>query len=281
MDDSEASLNPPASVSPGPAGPPPFLDLPGPFGQPSEVSRAATPAGLPDWLDLLRNRFILAGLGGLVVLALIAIVLVAFGRDDGSPGRRSAVVPGVADGGSEDTTSDGIVGLTRITATMRNGPDSTYSILGTIPRGARVPVIGRNADDTWLQITYPPGSELQGWVSANSLDVSGDVSQLVIAGPGSGPSVAVPTSQFPFVQPTSEEPAVVEPTRTPYVRPTSRPTPLPRPTRTPRPTITPQFPPPTRVPPTPTPATGGDPVPTDAPEGGASKPTATNDSHAP
>ncbi|OGO51548.1 MAG: hypothetical protein A2148_01335 [Chloroflexi bacterium RBG_16_68_14] len=155
----------------------------------------------------------------------------------------------------------------RTTTTMRNGPGPSYPILGTIPAGAQVTVVGRNASESWLQVTYPPGSKLRGWVSIAYIDVDGDISRLTIAGPGVAPSVSVPTDMAPDSSLTaepSEESAATEPSSA-DATPTQRParTPRPSPTRTPRasptqgPVATPTLEPTATPPLLPTSAPGG------------------------
>ena len=157
--------------------------------------------------------------------------------------------------GDDNTTPTPVEVLTAValtTTTLRNGPGASFSPLGTVPRGARVPIIGRNADDTWLQVRYPPGSTIQGWIDVSFLEVTGDLADVIIAGPGSGPSIIVPTS-VPTDVPTF---VFEEPTDTPAVEPTDAPathtpevttTPLKSETRlpieTPAPTATPAQPP--------------------------------------
>ncbi len=196
--------------------------------EPPPPEQTVQPEGEFEWLAPFHNRLIIAGGSLLVLLALTAIVLFVFSRGDGGPG--FANVSLLSDNG--DTTPTPNVTLTAAalrTTTLRNGPGTTYSPLGTVPRGARVPVVGRNADDTWLQVTYPPGSPLTGWVDITFLDVTGDISQLEIAGPGAGPSIIVPTSP-----PTA---TVEEPTDTP--EPTDRPSVTPEVTETPQQTGSP------------------------------------------
>jgi uncharacterized protein YraI len=161
---------------------------------------------------LLNNRLILSALGLVVVLLLIAIVLIAIGHGGG--GGTTHVV-------SAAPTSDGKTPLPRgevsaklvNTASLRNGPSATYAILGTIPKGATVAAVGRNSDQTWVQVEYPPGSNLTGWVDVHYLDVTGDISQLSLAAPGPTPVVELPTQSGP--RPTAIIVTVVEPTSTP------------------------------------------------------------------
>ncbi len=197
--------------------------------------------------DLLNNRFILGGLGLVAVLLLTAIVLVAIGNgDEGGSGSPNAIAP------SENETParplGGLAGTTTAAVSYRNGPAPTHVILGTIPGGVTVAIVGRSEDSTWLQVRYPADSTLRGWVDAKLLDVNGDVSVLLIAGPGPVASAGVtplPTVGFyePMETPGGE--VAVPPTR--VSRPTSaaatrRPTVTPYRTPFPTPEATPEEP---------------------------------------
>jgi uncharacterized protein YraI len=114
---------------------------------------------------------------------------------------------------------------------VRNGPGLTYNYVGLIPEGELVPVVGRNEEGTWLQVLYPATSQFRGWVIASQVDVDGDISTLVLAGPGAGPQVPLPTS-FPFITP---EVPVEETPALPGEEPTATEEPV---TRTPVPSAT-------------------------------------------
>ena len=237
---------------------------------PSDQTRESQPARIPtsggpgteenllakgrlDWAGLLRNRFILGGIGVVVVLFLAAIVLVAVGGGDDDVGRSIASGTEVPDGSRTNSIS-GLSGEMRTTTTMRNGPGATYAIIGTIPSGAVVSIVGRNADEAWLQVTYPAGSQLRGWVPAGSLKVSGDVSRLTIAGPGESPGALVPTSPAPIIVdpgPLGTAPLPTDPpSTTPIVTPagTEAPTALPPVGPSATATTEPTKPPPTLTP---------------------------------
>ena len=172
---------------------------------------------LPERLAFLSNRFVIAGLSLVVVLLLVAIVLLVFGSGDGEP--QVLLVAGAGTPTAEPTARPGtpLVGRILTTASTHNGPATSYAILGTIPNGAVVRIIGRSEDETWLQVIYPPGSQLRGWVNASFIEVTGDISQLVVAGPGLGPSVIVPTQLIPIARPvlSTVTPATAEATLTP------------------------------------------------------------------
>ncbi len=211
-------LDPPMleEIAPGPAPESP-RDPPKPPQWPI-VDAGSLPSSEPfDWLAPLHNRLIIGGISMLILLALTAVVLVVFSQGDGEPGTGPRVGV-IGDDARTPTPVENLTAIALTTTTLRNGPDASFSPLGTVPRGARLPVIGRNADDTWLQVRYPPGSTIQGWIDISFLDVVGDLTDVEIAGPGSGPSIIVPT-QVPTQVPTF---VIEEPTDTPV--PTDVPT---------------------------------------------------------
>jgi uncharacterized protein YraI len=141
-----------------------------------------------------------------------------------------------------------------VTASLHNGPGTGYPILGTLPSGAIVKVIGRSDDSTWLQVVSQVG--ITGWLPAAVVEVNGDIAQLAVGAPGPGPSIAVPTQSLSDLAPPvptrivpAEDDGPGE--RRPTERaPTPRRTPTPRPTTPPPPppTLTPVVPPPTPIP---------------------------------
>ena len=205
---------------------------------PGAFDADATGAVQPtDWAGILQNRLILSGLAVIVVLALITIVLVTIGNGDGGPNPRSLAGGGTPEASPTALPGGALVGEVRTTTTIRSGPGSSFSILGTVPRGALVSVVGRDENQAWLQVSYPPGSELLGWVSIAFIEVSGDISQLVVAEAGEPPSIVIPTSIV--IETATELPTVTEP-----LAPTETPSPEPKkpppPTETSLPTVTPE-----------------------------------------
>ena len=222
------------------AGPPPLLPelsssaatVPAPFD--ADATGAVEPT---DWAGILQNRLILSGLAVIVVLALITIVLVTIGNGDGDPRPRSLASGGTPEASPTALPGGSLVGEVLTTTTIRSGPGSTYPILGTVPRGALVSVVGRDENQAWLQVSYPPGSELLGWVSIAFIEVSGDVSRLVVAKAGEPPSIVIPTSiviETPTALPAATEPLA------PTEMPSPEPEKTPPPTETSLPTVTPE-----------------------------------------
>jgi len=220
----------------------------------------------PDWMAPLHNRLIIAGLSVLVLLALTAGVLYVFSLGDGGAG--GSRVEAVADPDETTTPAFGLSAEALATTTLYNGPADDYAPLGTIPLGSRVTVIGRSEDPGWIQVNYPPGSSLEGWVEVRYFDITGDISILDIAGPGEVPDVEAPVpTAVPFV-PVDPQIPVDVPTDTPLIveEPTDNPDPADEPTNTPRRTSTPR-PNPTSTPP---PDATEPPPPPTAPAGPAS-----------
>lgn len=242
MDDIPSQTGPPTQGSPETPGPPPLLPELSPSSAtvPGPSDADATGGVQPtDWAGILQNRLILSGLAALVVLALITIVLVTIGSGDGDPNPRSLAGSGTPEASPTALPGGGLVGEVRTTTTIRSGPGSSYDILGTIPRGALVSVVGRDENQAWLQVSYPPGSELLGWVSIAFIKVSGDISQLAVAEAGEPPSIVIPTSIVTITETPTESPTVTEPPAA-----TETPSPQPKetvpPTETSLPTVTPE-----------------------------------------
>ncbi len=197
---------------------------------------------LPEWLDFLRNRLILGGLGIVVTMLLLAIVLVALGGEGGGVRPQLVLGSDMPEGTPPAFRGDGLAGRMLVTVSLRNGPGVNHPILGIVPSGALVSVIGRDADEGWLQIV--PAAGIPGWVPRSAVDVAGEVSELVIGAPGEGPSVVVPTQIPVFVPEEPVEaptlPSAVEPTPTLAPPPTATPQPVePTATLAPAPTATP------------------------------------------
>ena len=57
---------------------------------------------------------------------------------------------------------------------IRTGPGTNYSIAGPGPAGETSPVVGRNADGSWLQVEYPLTADGTGWVFTELVEVSGN-----------------------------------------------------------------------------------------------------------
>lgn len=162
-------------------------------------------------LSFLRNPLILGALAVVAVLLMVAIVLVLVGGGEGEE-REGDTARATRTETSEDNTTPSASGtgtlMAEVAATInvRSGPDEQYPVLGTIRSGTTVEVTGRNEDDEWLQVVYPPRSTLHGWVDATYLRLEGDASVLAVA--------TVEAAAIPEV-PTQVPVTVVVPTLTP------------------------------------------------------------------
>jgi hypothetical protein len=144
----------------------------------------------------LRNPLVLGALA--VLLAVAAAIAVAVVLSEGEPGTVIVVPPketAAPDGTATRTPVplEGVRGRALSTLTIRAGPGSGYISLGTVRRDAELEVVGRDEEEDWLEISYPPGSMLLGWVLAEEVELEGSLASLPVAAPESLVLPAVPT----------------------------------------------------------------------------------------
>lgn len=111
----------------------------------------------------------------------------------------------------------GPLAITTVALNVRQGPGQHYPVLGLVPPGTRLRIVGRNPETTWWQVVYPDGSEGRGWVFADFTQAS-DTAEV--------PVVVTPEP------PTPTATATPLPTPTYTRMPTSTPSPSPSPTPT-------------------------------------------------
>ena len=149
------------------------------------------------------------------------------------------------------------VALSRLN--LRAGPGQAYAALASYSAGSALKPLGRNADQTWVQVETSNGRV--GWMAAEFLRLNVALADLpVVAAP---PPTATPTRR-PIARPTAPPQATVEQPTQPQatvtpIPPTDTPPPAP-------PTATPEPPPPTKAPeptspPRPTPTSRPEPTP--------------------
>jgi uncharacterized protein YraI len=79
-------------------------------------------------------------------------------------------------------------------ATCRAGPQTTFSAIGTLPKGQAARILGTVGDLGWWEIKAPLASGTQCWVSAAEVTTSGDVSQVQVVSVPSGQVTALTIS---------------------------------------------------------------------------------------
>ena len=157
--------------------------------------------------SLLRNPYVLAALAVAGAIVLAVMVVIAFGGsgEGGGAGDGNGVV---VSGDGTQPAGLGVRARSIATATVREGPSAEYLEMGVLRAGQDIEIAGRNADATWFQIYYPPGSALRGWVPASALRVPDNAQLEVVAvTPIPRPTVVLPSA-------TPEPPATLTPSPT-------------------------------------------------------------------
>jgi type II secretory pathway predicted ATPase ExeA len=73
-----------------------------------------------------------------------------------------------------------VIGVTTAKALIvRQGPDKTFKEITSLTKNTMLTVVGRNADNSWLQIQIPGKTDL-GWISKDFINVQGDINSLPV-----------------------------------------------------------------------------------------------------
>jgi len=70
-----------------------------------------------------------------------------------------------------------ITGIATTTARVRSGPGTGYAPVGSIPSGATVAIVGRDAAGAWVFIQY---GDVQGWVATWVFTLNGDLNSVPV-----------------------------------------------------------------------------------------------------
>ncbi len=84
---------------------------------------------------------------------------------------------------------------------VRSGPATTFAAVGSLPVGQFLPVTGRLADNSWVQVQLAGGSA--GWVAASVVTFSGPCSAVAVVDAPTAP----PAQATAVVPPTATQPA--------------------------------------------------------------------------
>jgi uncharacterized protein YraI len=81
---------------------------------------------------------------------------------------------------------------------VRSGPGTAFDVLGTLNPQDSVTLTGKNADSTWLQISFGGGPQGRGWIAAGYIQSSETAALPIIGGQGellgTGTPEAIPAS---------------------------------------------------------------------------------------
>jgi hypothetical protein len=165
--------------------------------------------------SFLRSPIILGGLA-VVLIALIAVVaLGVLGGGNGGDNGGSATKTAGTSSPKQTASSGHLTGKATATVNVRSDPGNAFQALGVLKNGTEVEIVAKSEDGKWFQIVYPSGSNLRGWVLAESLEVTGDLSGLGVATPENIPVPVVPTSPAVTELPTTPTPSGLTPTPSP------------------------------------------------------------------
>lgn len=84
---------------------------------------------------------------------------------------------------SSEASQDAVASLLTASVTVpvlnvRQGPGTTFAVIGRLTSGAQVTVLGRNADSTWLYVCCIAGTQTGGWISAQFVTPNFTAAQL-------------------------------------------------------------------------------------------------------
>ena len=91
---------------------------------------------------------------------------------------------------TQPPASGGVTARPTVNLNMRNGDGTNYAVIGWVPAGTTVPVLGRNAANNWVYGEY---AGKRGWMAAWYTNISGDLNSVpIVAGsqPGASPAPA-------------------------------------------------------------------------------------------
>ncbi len=80
---------------------------------------------------------------------------------------------------------------------VRTGPGTNYPIAGPGPAGESAAILGRNADNSWVQVEYPLTADKTGWVYAELVDISGDLNSVAVVQAPPPPAAPPPAAEQP------------------------------------------------------------------------------------
>ena len=97
-----------------------------------------------------------------------------------SPPPTTVATPTFTPQPSPTATSDAPLALVQSdTLNVRSGPGTGHSVVTAAKRADKLPVSGRNADGSWLEVTLPDGQS--GWIAASLAQLNMPADQLAVA----------------------------------------------------------------------------------------------------
>lgn len=130
------------------------------------------------------------GVGTFVGVALALLAFLVTRDGEARQANADLITPTQAVAGRVVTPTPDLRTRTIAQQEVHVGPGEAYAVVGTLPRGTAVEVVGRDAGATWLAIRFPAGSAGRGWIPVSDVEGLGPVESLAVALPTSIPSAA-------------------------------------------------------------------------------------------
>ena len=132
-----------------------------------------------------------------VLLALVALALVQDNNDAGQTVVLAEPTQAVSSSSTMGSPTPEQRPRTASSADVRLGPGTAFAVIGSLPRGEYVEVVGRDAGSLWAAIRFPPGSAARGWVEVKELEGVSSLDRLAVLLPTPLPR-SVSTNTAPF-----------------------------------------------------------------------------------
>jgi hypothetical protein len=117
---------------------------------------------------------VLAGASGLVALLLL------LPPPELDAGRKAGVATDAEAAVAIPTTTPWFGPRAERSLDLYTGPSSEYVVLGVVPRGAKLEVVGVSTDGDWLAVSIAPGSALYAWLPLDHIENPPDPDSLPV-----------------------------------------------------------------------------------------------------
>lgn len=111
---------------------------------------------------------VVAAAGGLIALFFVTVPWRDLGRAQPAPGTTTSATATEATTGSQAQPQPPVDLASRASEVLNLyvGPSEDHAILGVVPKGGRLDVVGRDESGAWLAVLIAPASKMYAWAPA-------------------------------------------------------------------------------------------------------------------